>query len=143
MTIFCTLEFKKEFDKLLRKKSYKSLEKALIDYFFVDNITSEDLKSGVNLTNSNERPFIKTRIGGSGGFRCYYYLFIIDSKLYLTFVHPKSGTYGYSNTTQQKRKSLIENLIIDIKKNDLLEVTKSDKGTLVYTPIEKLQEVVR
>lgn len=141
MTIFCTHKFKKEFDRLMRKKSYNSLEKDLIDYFFVDAITPEKLRSGTNLTNSNDRPFIKKRIGGSGGFRCYYYLFIVDSKLYLTFVHPKSGAYGSSNTSKKQRKELIDHLIADILINNLIEVTKSTENKLVFKHTKKVQSV--
>jgi hypothetical protein len=127
----------------MRKRSYNSLEKDLIDYFFTNNITSEDLKSGTNLTNSTTRPFIKKRIGGSGGFRCYYYLFIIDKKLYITYVHPKAGPLGFGNTTKEKRKTLISNLINDMISEDLLEVTKSKESSLIFSPVKKLQKVVK
>lgn len=140
MNIFCTHEFKNEFDKLMRKKSYSSLEKDLLDYFFAENTTIEDLKSGTNLTNSTIRPFIKKRLGGSGGFRCYYYLFIIDNKLYLTYVHPKAGTLGFDNTTKEKRKKLISNLIEDIISKDYLIVTKSSKNKLVFKLQNKTTE---
>lgn len=137
MEFFCTDEFKNEFDNLMRKKSYISLEKDLLDYFFAENITIDDLKSGTNLTNSTTRPFIKKRIGGSGGFRCYYYLFIVDNKLFLTYVHPKAGSLGFGNTTKEKRKALISKLIDDISNNSYLKVTKSKEDKLVFKNVKK------
>lgn len=34
MKIYCLEDFKKEFDKLMTKKSYRELEKEIIQYFF-------------------------------------------------------------------------------------------------------------
>jgi hypothetical protein len=34
MEIFCLPDFKKEYEKLISKKSYKSLTKDIADYFF-------------------------------------------------------------------------------------------------------------
>ena len=74
MTIFCLEEFKIEFEKLMRKNSYRTLEQDLIDYFF--NKSVNDLCSGTRLNNSEQTPYIKKKLHGSGGFR-YYFLLII------------------------------------------------------------------
>jgi len=65
MEIFCLEDFKDEFDKLKVKKAYWTLEKDIIDYFF--NKTIQDLNSGTRLNNSDETPYIKKRLRGSGG----------------------------------------------------------------------------
>jgi hypothetical protein len=62
MAIFCIEEFKAEYDKLIKNKSYSTLEKDLIDYFFDKPI--EELLSGSRLNGSNENPYIKKRMQG-------------------------------------------------------------------------------
>jgi len=59
MTIFCLEEFKIEFEKLMRKNSYRTLEQDLIDYFF--NKSVNDLCSGTRLNNSEQTPYIKKK----------------------------------------------------------------------------------
>ena len=69
MTILCLEGFKAAYEKLMSKKSYRSLEKEIIDYFFNTDI---DLTAGTRLNGSSENPFIKKRLGGSGKFRIYF-----------------------------------------------------------------------
>jgi hypothetical protein len=134
MEIYCTVEFKFEFDKLMRKNSYKNLETALVEYFFAKDLQIENLKLGRNLIKNNENPFIRNRILGSSGYRCYHYLLIKDNKVYLTYIHPKTGVRGVSNTEKSKNKLLLNNLIDDIKNNNLITVT-CVKDNLVFTTI--------
>lgn len=94
MKLFCIEEFKIQFEKLIAKKSYKDLEQDIIDFFF--DKTMADVCSGTRLNASNETPYIKKRLNGSGGFRLYYYVLIKNDCLYLMFVHPKKGVYGSS-----------------------------------------------
>ena len=56
MEIFCLEDFKVEFDKLLKKKHYRTLERDTIEYFFEKSI--EDLHSGTRLNNSETAPYI-------------------------------------------------------------------------------------
>ncbi|WKK73589.2 hypothetical protein QYS49_16770 [Marivirga salinae] len=74
MDLYCLEDFKVEFDKLKSKKSYKTLEQNVIDYFF--GKTSQELCSGVRLNNSSDTPYIKKRLDGRGGFRVYFLLII-------------------------------------------------------------------
>ena len=104
MKIFCTEDFKIEFEKLIRKKSYSSIEIDIIEYFF--NNEKNHLATGTRLNNNNETPYIKKRLNGSGGFRFYFLLIIKDENLFLMFVHPKTGSLGYDNITD-KSKSLL------------------------------------
>ena len=54
MDICCLEEFKREFDSLCKNNSYKSLESAIIEYFFNKDI--EELKSASNLNMSSHTP---------------------------------------------------------------------------------------
>src|SRR5690606_7642 len=95
MRIYCLDDFRKEFEKLRTKKSYNNLEIEIIRYFF--DKTSEELRSGTRLNQSNDTPYIKKRLSGSGGYRFYFLLLIKKDSLYLMFVHPKTGPAGASN----------------------------------------------
>ena len=62
MKLFCLEDFKVEFEKLKSKRSYKEVEKEIINYFF--DKTVEDLQSGTRLNHSIDSPYIKKRLGG-------------------------------------------------------------------------------
>jgi hypothetical protein len=127
MKIFCLEEFKFEFEKLRTKKSYKSIEKDIIEYFFEKSV--EELSSGTRLNNSSNAPYIKKRLNGRGGFRCYFLLVIKDENLYLMFVHPKTGTLGSDNITNESKAYLYRKVYECIENDNLylLELnTESD-----------------
>ena len=84
MTIYCLADFIDCFDKLMSKKSYNTLEKEIIDYFFDKELG--DLYSGTRLNNSKETPYIKKRLNGRGGFRIYFLLIIKEENVYLMFI---------------------------------------------------------
>jgi hypothetical protein len=117
MKIYCLEEFKEEFEKLKSKNSYKALEQEVIDYFFEK--TAEELCSGVRLNHSIEVPYIKKRLGGRGGFRVYYLLVIKNESLYFMFVHPKSGSAGAENITDESKAFLYKKVLECIESNDL------------------------
>ncbi|NBC58536.1 MAG: hypothetical protein GVY05_09700 [Bacteroidetes bacterium] len=127
MELFCIEDFKFEFEKLKSKKSYRTLEQKIIDYFF--NKSTRKLFSGVRLNHSNDVPYIKKRLGGSGGFRVYFLLIIKDNALYFMFVHPKTGSYGSSNITDQSKAYLYKKVLECIQNKDLYKLThnKSSK----------------
>lgn len=132
MTIFCLEEFKIEFEKMMRKNSYRTLEQDLIDYFF--NKSIEELCSGTRLNNSEQTPYIKKRLNGSGGFRCYFLLIIKDDCLYLMFVHPKTGSLGYDNITDESKAALYKKVLTCIESNNLYKVELDDiKNKLVFS----------
>jgi hypothetical protein len=126
MDIFCLEDFKVEFEKLKGKKSYSSIEDDIIKYFFGKN--AQELSSGVRLNNSSETPYIKKRINGSGGFRFYYLLIIKDEKLYLMFVHPKTGALGSENITDESKAYLYKKVLESIKSNDLYQLTLNEEN---------------
>ena len=130
MTIFCLQEFKIQFEKLKKKTSYATIEKDIIDYFFDKEINQ--LISGTRLNNSDTTPYIKKRLNGSGGFRMYFLLIIKDEKLYLMFLHPKTGSLGFDNITDETKAHLYKKVLENIIAKDLFVVTNVE-GKLIFS----------
>ncbi len=128
MTILCIEDFKIQFEKLKKKNSYSSIEKDIIEYFFGKEVS--DLISGVRLNNSNETPYIKKRLNGSGGCRVYFLLIIKDEKIYLMFLHPKTGSMGFDNITNESKSLLYKKVLNDILNNELYELNVVDNKIL-------------
>ncbi len=134
MKIFCTAEFEKIFKRLSKKNAYRDLEKEIVEYFFAENI---DFSGGRRLGGHAENPYIKKRLGGSGGYRTYFYIIVKDNSLYLMFLHPKTGPDGSTNITDEAKTQLLRDLISDIKSKRLLCLTKHEsKEQLVFTVAE-------
>lgn len=132
MTIYCLEEFKVQWEKMLSKRPYKSLEKDLVKYFY--DKTPQELSSGVRLNHSTDSPFIKKRLGGRGGLRLYYLLLIHKGNLYLMFVHPKTGPMGASNITDASKAVLYRRTLECIKSKDLYEVNlHPERGKISFT----------
>jgi hypothetical protein len=135
MNIYCLEDFKVEFEKLNSKKSYNNLEQDIIDYFF-DKSTIE-LSAGVRLNNSEDNPYVKKRLNGRGGFRLYFLLIIKQENLYLMFVHPKTGSEGSENITDESKAFLYKKVLNCIKSNDLYHLSLNDnKDTLIFKRTE-------
>ena len=79
MNIYCTHNFKRIYDRLIKNNSYKKLQSNLIDFLF----GNKTVNSGAILNNSETIPFRKKRIKGSGGFRCYFYIHVEKDNCYL------------------------------------------------------------
>jgi len=124
MNIFCSPRFKKEFENLIKKNSYKSLEKDIYLYFLNG---SDNLLSGSRLNNSIDAPFIKKRLNGSGGYRFYFLIIIKNDNLYLSYVHPKTGVYGADNIKDEFKAEIQKEIYECIVGNDLYKIT--EKGT--------------
>lgn len=123
MKLYCLEDFKVEFEKLLSKKSYQTIEKEIIDYFF--DKTSSELLSGTRLNNSSFAPYIKKRLGGRGGFRFYFLLIIKKDALYFMFVHPKTGSLGSENITDESKAYLYKKVLDSIKSKNLYQLSLS------------------
>jgi hypothetical protein len=130
MTILCIEDFKIQFEKLKKKNSYSSIEKDIIDYFFGKEVN--ELISGTRLNHSAETPYIKKRINGSGGFRVYFLLIIKDEKIYLMFLHPKTGSMGYDNITDES-KSLLYKKVLDNILNNQLYLLSVEENRIIFT----------
>ena len=129
MDIYCLDDFKVEFEKLNSKKSYNTIESDLIDYFFDKSV--QELSSGTRLNNSDNTPYIKKRLRGSGGFRCYFLLIIKNEALYLMFVHPKTGSKGSENITDESKAYLYKKVLECIKSEDLYKLTLDEAQTKI------------
>jgi len=137
MNIYCLEDFKVEFEKLNSKKSYNSFEQEIISYFF--GKTKEQLCSGTRLNNCDKTPYIKKRLRGSGGFRCYFLLILKNDNLYLMFAHPKTGSMGASNIEDKSKAYLYKKVLNCIKSDDLYLLELDDKGKSIN--FKKLQKV--
>lgn len=134
MNIFCLEDFKVEFDKLKSKKSYRTIEADLIDYFF--NKTAVELCSGTRLNQSTDAPYIKKRIKGGGGFRFYFLLIIKNDCLYLMFVHPKTGPSGATNIEDESKAYLYKKVYKAIKSEDLYTLNLDKKtNTIIFNKL--------
>jgi len=131
MELYCLEDFKVEFDKLKSKKSYKTIEQEIITYFF--GKSTEQLCSGVRLNHSIDVPYIKKRLGGRGGFRVYFLLVIKNDSLYLMFVHPKTGSQGSDNITDESKAYLYKKILECIQSEDLYKLSLDDsKKTIKF-----------
>jgi hypothetical protein len=124
MKIYCLDDFKVEFEKLISKNSYKSLQKEIINYFFEKTV--QELSSGTRLNGNSTNPYIKKRLKGSGGFRCYFLLILKNEDLYLMFVHPKTGSMGASNINDDSKAYLYKKVLESIKSDDLYILSLDD-----------------
>jgi len=129
MTIFCLEDFKVQFEKLKKKNSYSSIEGDIIEYFFDKEI--QQISSGTRLNNSDDTPYIKKRLNGSGGFRIYFLLLMKHENIYLMFLHPKTGSLGYENITDDSKALLYKKVLECIKTNNLYQVSV-EKNKLVF-----------
>ena len=135
MKIYCLEDFKVEFEKLNSKKTYNNLEQDIINYFFDKSFI--DLCSGVRLNNSIDTPYIKKRLSGRGGYRVYFLLIIKQENAYLMFVHPKTGSEGSENITDESKAFLYKKVLNCIKVNDLYHLTLSaNKEALIFKKTE-------
>lgn len=130
MNIYCLTGFKSVVDKLSKKKSYNNIEKEIIAYFCKNKI--EDIISGTRLNHSPTEPYIKKRLHGSGGFRFYYLVSIPKNTVYLMFVHPKTGSEGSDNITDESKAKIYKDVLDAIKTDNLIKVEEKN-GVLIFT----------
>jgi hypothetical protein len=129
MEIFCLALFKDELERLKKKKAYKEIEHDIITYFFNKDLSQ--LMSGTRLNNSETEPYIKKRLEGRGGYRVYYFVKTKDGKVYLMFVHPKTGPEGSDNITDQSKAKIYKDILAAIKVNNLFQLTLAGRETQI------------
>jgi len=133
MIVYAITEFKEEYEKLKKHKSYKNLEKEIINYFFIDKGIS-DIQSGTRLNNDDLRPYVKKRLAGKGGYRMYFFILIKDENVYLIYVHPKTGKFGVDNIDDDSKALLYKRVLESIQDEDLWSVTHDKRNDeLVFT----------
>lgn len=137
MLFYCLEDFKSEFDKLKKNNSYRDLESDLCKFLFSEDKELNSFKKiGSNLNNNLQVPYIKCRIKGSGGYRIYFLLIVKDERLFLLFVHPKTGAMGATNITTDFKKGLYNKAVNEIESGQYCSVTKNaETGGLVFTPL--------
>ena len=135
MNVFCTPEFKLEYEKLSKNNSYKNLGRQIIEAYLGKDINS--CLSGTRLNGHSPNPFIKKRLDGSGGGRLYVLLVIKDDNAYFTFVHPKTGSAGYENISDNKKAELLETVYECIQEDGLFKVSCCEKReNLIFNLLE-------
>lgn len=129
MELYCLEDFKVEFEKLKSKNSYRIIEQEIINYFFDKKI--EQLYSGTRLNHSDDVPYIKKRLGGRGGFRVYFLLIIKNDSLYLMFLHPKTGSQGSANITDDSKAYLYKKVLKCIHSEDLYKLSLDETKKMI------------
>ena len=119
MKLYCTPEFLAEYTRLTKNNSYSALEVEIISKLC--NATAQQVASvgATTLAPLGKVLFVKKRLNGSGGFRCYLLTVVVDDEVFLGFVHPKSGTFGGDNVTDAKKKEVLEQLLAARSNKDL------------------------
>lgn len=131
MAVYCLEDFKKEFERIKGKSSYKSLEKDIIDYFIGKPIS--ELVSGTRLNGSNENPYIKKRVKGRGGWRFYYLAVVKNGCIYLMFFHPKTGSEGIDNINDDLKASLYKKVLECMVSEDYYSLeTDTENKKLIF-----------
>lgn len=112
---------------LLKKKSYKDCEQALIKEVF--KRSKEDLftESTANRLNaSGQNPIVKMRIAYKkskrSSYRLYFFVIQREERLYFGHLYPKTGSKGIAALSIEEEKNIIKTLLKDIKENLLSEV---------------------
>jgi hypothetical protein len=129
MTICCTHEFKKVYDKLVKKNSHADLEQAIIDWLF--GRTVDELRAATVLNGSSPNPFLKKRLNGSGGYRLYYSLIASKKLVISSALHPKTNFMGKSTLSSAEITAAIEDVANSFTSCNLFELTVV-KSKLVF-----------
>lgn len=144
MQIFITEEFVSEVKSISKDKSHSECETDLINSIFKKSI--DEIKNvGTKRLGgqADKSPFLRKRIGSetsgkSGGYRLYFWLFIIDKNIFLLFIHPKTGRRSASNISTEKQKDLVKTFKKCRDENLFYEVELDKKKThIIYTKTKK------
>ena len=133
MTICCTHEFKRIYDKLVKKNSHADLEQAIIDWLFTK--TATELRAATALNGNSPNPFLKKRLNGSGGYRIYYSLIASQKLVISSALHPKTNYLGKSTLSSSEIAAAIDDVAESYMNRDLFELTVV-KSSLVFNAIE-------
>lgn len=139
MIVYCTEDFKIEFEKLKSKKQYSDLESLVLDFFL--NNTLDKIKTGDLLNGSTTAPFLKKRIPNAGGYRVYFLVIVKGEKVYISYVHPKTGPMRATNVTAEHKKYIQKETYSCILSKNLYTLKKCPKkGILLFEPFEEPKE---
>lgn len=144
MNVFITNEFLSEIKSISKDKSHSDCEKDLINAIFEKSI--DEIKNiGTKRLGGHpdKSPFLRKRVGSeksgkSGGYRLYFWLFILDNDIFLLFIHPKSGRRSATNISTEKQKDLVKTFKKHRDENLFLKVELDKHKThLIYTKTKK------
>lgn len=136
MIIYCIEDFKIEFEKLKSKKQYSDLESLVLDFFL--NSTLDKIKTGDLLNGSTIAPFLKKRIPNARGYRVYFLVIVKDEKVYISYVHPKTGPMKATNVTAEHKKHIQKETYSCIVEKSLYTLKKCPKmGILLFEPFDE------
>ncbi len=125
INIYATHTFKNELSKLIKNNSYRDLEEKLIKDVFHDNFCLSERGTVINIYG--DKPLVKMRVGGSSGFRLYILVIKIENTIYLGYIHPKTGSKGFENINDDKKKEILKDIIDSIDEDELYVVTCCNK----------------
>lgn len=130
LNFYCSNLFKDEYVKLIKKKSYNDLEPAFIDFLAIGSKDTQDFFEGTKLNGNidTDPSLIKKRLLGSGGYRLYYYLYIVKNKIYFIGVHPKTGKRGKAN--EEDIKDIKKQFKTDLQNNNIFEISVKNKKVI-------------
>jgi hypothetical protein len=114
-------------------KSYKDIDRLLIQFLCEKNI--DHFRTGTLLNKSITHPYVKHDIGGRSGYRMYYLAVIIRDCVYLAYIHPKTGSEGAPNTTNETRSELYK-LVTDAIRNGNLYQVKLGSKYIEFNPVK-------
>lgn len=136
MNVYCSNSFIEEYQKLIKKKQYKDLEKLFLE-FFIDN-TFDIVATGNRLYGPEHIPFLKKRIPDAGGYRLYFLADFNSENIYVNYIHAKRQPLGYENIGIEKKKELHDAILID--RNNIQILYKLERcpveGIAVFKPYE-------
>ncbi|UZH54644.1 hypothetical protein JRG66_11770 [Salinimicrobium tongyeongense] len=127
MRFFFQQSFINSIQKLLKKKSYRDCEAALIKSIF--ELSDEELyaiSESYRLNPSGRNPITKLRVaadkGKSSSYRLYAFVIIKNGNFYMGHLYPKTGPKGQEALSAQEENEVIKSLLKDVKSKNLQEV---------------------
>lgn len=126
MKVHCTKEFKTEFEKICKNKTYSDCRQVLIDYFLSD-LEYSKVATGNRLYGPADKSLIKKRLPSADKYRFYFFGFNASECVYLTFVHPKTGPLGSPNITDDYKKKMHSEALAAINSENYYHVFFEDE----------------
>ena len=127
MQFFFQQTFIDSVQKLLKKKSYRDCEAALIKSIF--NLSDEDIFSiseAYRLNPSGKNPISKLRVasdrGKSSSYRLYIFVIVKNEKVHFGHLYPKTGPKGKEVLTSSEEREIIKSLLEEAKLKTTREV---------------------
>lgn len=132
MQFFFQQTFINSIRKLLKKKSYRNCETALIKSIF--KLSEEaifSISEAYRVNPSGKNPIAKLRVasdkGKSSSYRLYVFVVIKDGKIHFGHLYPKTGPKGQKALSAKEENIVIKSLLEEVRSNTLEEVFLNTK----------------